>query len=54
VAAALARAQQLASALHAILEPWSGDAARAAKSIDPLDDLTRRLAELDHQLKPAD
>ena len=52
--AALARAQQLASTLHAILNPWSTDAARAAQSIVPLDDLAQRLAALDHQLKPAD
>lgn len=53
-AAALARAQQMASTLHAILQPWSADATRAAQSIDALDELTRRLAALDHQLKPAD
>ena len=54
LAVARARAQQSASALHAILQPWSMDAARAAQSIAPLDALTRRLAALDHQIKPAE
>lgn len=54
LAAALAVARQSGAALHATLQAWSTDAARASQAVPAFDHLARQLDALDTRLKPED